>query len=128
MQSRYAEVYSAHFKIDAKFSGLRYIMYHYPTTAAISGSSLTMFILAGILILSWYRFFAQPVSTLEPEQEEFKDPFESIDDIGKESNILGENVENIEEEKVEKEEEEKKDEDPFEDFGLPDFTSHKDLW
>ena len=81
-------------------------MFHYPTTAAISGSSLTMFILAGILILSWYRFFAQPVSASD-EQEEFKDPFDSPEDDAslKEPNILGENVEKIEAETKREEEE-----------------------
>ncbi len=62
VMSRYAEVYSAHFRIDARFSGLRYLMFNYPITAAIFGTSLNLTILLAVLILSWYRFFAQPLS------------------------------------------------------------------
>jgi hypothetical protein len=133
--SRYAEVYSAHYRIDAKFSGLRYLMFNFPTMAAIFGTSLNMFILVAIMILSWYRFFAPNIHQYDGENDEFQDdPFDSENgaksgEISKEDgegeksdsntdeefNLLGENVENM------KEKEEQ-------DFGLPDFSSSKDLW
>ena len=59
VMTRYAEVYSSIYRIHAKFSGLRYIMYNFPITAAIFGTSFNMFVLATILLLSWYRFFAE---------------------------------------------------------------------
>ena len=101
--SRFAEVYSASYRIDAQFSGLRYIMFHFPVTAAIFGTSLNMFILAAILILSWYRFFATPALVDNDEDEDYKDPFEidsgkedsSEEELEEEPELLGQNVENL---------------------------------
>ena len=135
--SRFAEVYAASYRIDAQFSGLRYLMFHYPMTAAFFGTGLNMFILVSILILSWYRFFANPVNTTE-EEEEYKDPFgvdsgsnsNSLtgeldkDDLAEDQsesdhdNLLGENVE-----KVKKESETDEDIDT-----LPDVASSKELF
>lgn len=114
--SRFAEVYTASYRIDAQFSGLRYLMFHYPITAAIFGTSLNMFILAAILILSWYRFFANTGGVIEEDDEEFNDPFEA--ETAKESstktgsdeeeyeeeenddNVLGENIEKLQESSI----------------------------
>ncbi|XP_042210326.1 seipin-like isoform X2 [Homarus americanus] len=38
------------------FSGLRYIMYHYPLTAAVIGIGICMVFLSAVVIFSWYRF------------------------------------------------------------------------
>ena len=35
----------------------RYMMFHYPLTSAVVGSSLNMILLSVLFILSWYRFF-----------------------------------------------------------------------
>ena len=120
--SRYAEVYSATFQIQAQFSGLRYLMHYYPITAAIFGISLNMFILATIFILSWYRFFAKPLIEEDGYDDNYRDPFEE-DDIGKdsgmsgdllkedseedfqmedESSLLGENIEKVEQDVLKK--------------------------
>ena len=109
--SRYAEVYSSSFRIDAKFSGLRYLMYHYPITTAIFGTSLNLYILTAILILSWYRFFASPLPNEDYDQV-YTDPFESNSNnesqsstgndtekdearVETEENVLGECVEKL---------------------------------
>ena len=131
--SRYAEVYSANYRIDAQFSGLRYLMFHYPMTAAFFGTSLNMFILTAILILSWYRFFANPITPIDEDEVDYRDPFEvesaknsengdpikeNIEDDLKKENILGENVEKL-----------KKESDTDEDLDtLPDFASSKEIF
>ena len=133
--SRYAEVYSSSFRIDAKFSGLRYLMFHYPITTALFGTSLNLYILTAILILSWYRFFASPINSNDEEDEHgYSDPFESNpvresqlsetkineDDTknGSEENVLGECVEKL-----------KKDAEIDEDIDtLPDLKSSKDIF
>ena len=50
-------------------------MFNYPVSAAILGTGMNMFVLAAILILSWYRFFASPMTSLE--DDDYRDPFES---------------------------------------------------
>lgn len=37
IMSRHAEMYNAKFQVQAKFSGLRYILHHFPVTSAIFG-------------------------------------------------------------------------------------------
>ena len=55
VMSRHAEIYSAKFQVQAKFSGLRYVLYHFPVTSAILGLSFNMTLLTFILLLSWFR-------------------------------------------------------------------------
>ena len=50
-------------------------MFNYPISAAILGTGMNMFVLAAILILSWYRFFASHMTSLE--DDDYRDPFES---------------------------------------------------
>ncbi len=35
----------------------RYLMFQYPLTSAVFGSSLNMILLSVLVLLSWYRFF-----------------------------------------------------------------------
>ena len=86
-------------------------MYHYPITTAIFGTSLNLYILTAILILSWYRFFASPLPTGDYDQV-YTDPFESNSNnesqstsgndtekdntrVETEENVLGECVEKL---------------------------------
>ena len=104
--SRYAEVYRASFQIQAKFSGLRYLMYYYPVTAAIFGISLNMSILAVVFILSWHKFFANTDPIMEESEDlNYRDPFEdkrgenekiNEEESESEDSILGDNIEKIE--------------------------------
>ena len=121
--SRYAEVYRASFQIQAKFSGLRYLMYYYPVTAAIFGISLNMSILAVVFILSWHKFFANTDPIMEESEDlNYRDPFEdkrgenekiNEEESESEDSILGDNIEKIE--KIDKVEDDKE-------------TLKKDLW
>ena len=101
LMSRYAEVYSATFQIQAKFSGLRYLMYFYPITAGIFGISLNLSILAALFILTWYKFFGTTLPLEGNEHINYRDPFEDEKDIAKnieseeDSSILGESIEKI---------------------------------
>ena len=124
--SRYAEVYSSSFRIDAKFSGLRYLMFHYPITTALFGTSLNLYILTAILILSWYRFFAAPLQGEDGDDQVYTDPFatnssqESQKDEGirSEESVLGERVERL-----------KDDPEIDEDMDtLPDLKTPKDIF
>lgn len=56
LASRHVELYSAQLRIHAMFSGLRYLMYHYPLTAAVIGIGICMMFLSAIVIFSWYQF------------------------------------------------------------------------
>lgn len=127
--SRYAEVYSSSFRIDAKFSGLRYLMFHYPITTALFGTSLNLYILTAILILSWYRFFAAPLQGEDGDGQVYTDPFatnssqesqkdDNNEGIRSEESVLGERVERL-----------KDDPEIDEDMDtLPDLKAPKDIF
>ncbi|XP_045619428.2 uncharacterized protein Seipin isoform X2 [Procambarus clarkii] len=56
LQTRFVELYGAQLRIHAVFSGLRYLMYHYPLTAATMGIGICMMFLSAVVIFSWYQF------------------------------------------------------------------------
>ena len=80
-------------------------MFHYPITTALFGTSLNLYILTAILILSWYRFFAEPMQLEDGDDQVYTDPFatnsgresqkddESEGGIRSEENVLGRRVE-----------------------------------
>ena len=94
MLTRHAEVYSSFYRIHAKFSGLRYFMFYFPITAAMTGTFFNMFLLSTIFIMSWYRFFIPPESMIDTTYYGGHDNL----DAKKETNNLGEEkIEKIDE-------------------------------
>ncbi|XP_049784629.1 seipin isoform X1 [Schistocerca serialis cubense] len=55
LQTRHIELYSATLNINARFTGLRYLMYNWPVLSAIIGISSNMFFIMIICVLSWLR-------------------------------------------------------------------------
>ncbi|XP_076262767.1 lipid droplet biogenesis associated protein seipin isoform X2 [Rhynchophorus ferrugineus] len=55
IQSRHIEIYSAKFSVNAKFSGLRYIMFNYPVLSATVGITANLFFIALICLINWYQ-------------------------------------------------------------------------
>ena len=66
IKSRFAEIYNSKLMIHAKFGGIRYLMFYYPVTSALMGTTLNFSMLSIIVILSWMRFF---VKTKQEEEE-----------------------------------------------------------
>ncbi|XP_057323861.1 seipin [Microplitis mediator] len=56
IQSRFIEFYSATIGIHAHLSGLRYLMFHWPISAAIVGITTNLFFISLICILSYLHF------------------------------------------------------------------------
>ncbi|KAF5298506.1 hypothetical protein FQR65_LT00048, partial [Abscondita terminalis] len=54
IQSKYIELYSAKFFINAHFWGLRYFMFHWPLLSATIGITSNLFFVAVICMISWY--------------------------------------------------------------------------
>ncbi|XP_028162880.1 seipin isoform X2 [Ostrinia furnacalis] len=55
LQSRHAQVYASELHIQAHFTGLRYLMFHWPKLSAVVGISSNLFVVSMIFILSWYH-------------------------------------------------------------------------
>lgn len=103
IQSKHIEIYSARFLINAQFSGLRYIMFHWPILSAAIGKSLrknlpqvhflseyilgitsNLFFIALVCMLSWYQIIHSE------EYQEFmkkKEDIDHEDDDGKCQNL-----------------------------------------
>ncbi|KAK3879061.1 hypothetical protein Pcinc_016344 [Petrolisthes cinctipes] len=64
--SRHVEFYGATLRIHATFTGLRYLMYHYPMMAASIGIGICMIFLSTVVILSWYQF-SEPTLMSQPQ-------------------------------------------------------------
>ncbi|XP_045462729.1 seipin isoform X1 [Harmonia axyridis] len=55
IQTKHIEIYSAKFTISANFSGLRYIMFHFPILSAVIGITSNLFFIAFVSMISWYQ-------------------------------------------------------------------------
>ncbi|CAH2015680.1 unnamed protein product [Acanthoscelides obtectus] len=55
VQTRHIEIYSAKFSVNAQFSGLRYVMFHWPVLSAALGITANLFFIALICLMSWYQ-------------------------------------------------------------------------
>ncbi|KAK7790997.1 hypothetical protein R5R35_011456 [Gryllus longicercus] len=55
IQSRYIELYSATLEIYAHFTGLRYLMFHWPVLSAAVGICSNLFFIVLICTLSWWH-------------------------------------------------------------------------
>ncbi|ELT94670.1 hypothetical protein CAPTEDRAFT_127674 [Capitella teleta] len=65
IQTRKIQIYRSKISLHARFTGLRYFMYHYPFISTFIGVTVNMFFLIVITLASWYRFGAE-VSFEEP--------------------------------------------------------------
>ncbi|KAJ8959412.1 hypothetical protein NQ318_022102 [Aromia moschata] len=55
IQTRFIEIYSAKFSVNAQFSGLRYVMFHWPVLSAALGITANLFFIALVCMISWYQ-------------------------------------------------------------------------
>ncbi|XP_018335303.2 seipin [Agrilus planipennis] len=55
IQTKHIEMYSAKFCIHANFSGLRYVMFHFPILSAAIGITSNLFFIAVVCMISWYQ-------------------------------------------------------------------------
>lgn len=55
IQTKYIQLYSAKFFINAQFSGLRYFMFHWPFVSATIGITSNLFFIAVVCMITWYQ-------------------------------------------------------------------------
>ncbi|CAH1113249.1 unnamed protein product [Psylliodes chrysocephalus] len=55
VQTRHIEIYSAKFTVNAQFTGLRYVMFHWPVLSAAMGITANLFFIALVCLISWYQ-------------------------------------------------------------------------
>lgn len=78
IQSKVLEFYSVSLVITAHFTGLRYIIHHFPTTSAIIGIAFNFFALIIATLFLWYRYdfemdwIDQPKSKISKDTEATK--------------------------------------------------------
>ncbi|CAG7720619.1 unnamed protein product, partial [Allacma fusca] len=58
IQSHHVEIYKTSLQIHAHFTGLRYVMFHWPFVSAVVGITTNLFFLSIIAFLSWFKFFS----------------------------------------------------------------------
>lgn len=56
IQSKQIEFYSVSLHITAHFTGLRYLMFHWPLLAATVGICTNLFVIIFVSLLSWYHY------------------------------------------------------------------------
>uniref|UniRef100_A0A3Q0T2D7 Seipin n=1 Tax=Amphilophus citrinellus TaxID=61819 RepID=A0A3Q0T2D7_AMPCI len=59
------QIYSSHLYIHAHFTGIRYLLYHFPVISALVGVCSNFFFLSFIFVLSYMRLLLQ----VEPQQQ-----------------------------------------------------------
>ncbi|XP_048736463.1 seipin-like isoform X1 [Ostrea edulis] len=57
VQNLKIQIYSATLKIHAHFTGLRYMLFHWPLLSAAIGTTLNMCLLSFMALLSWYQIY-----------------------------------------------------------------------
>lgn len=67
VQSKKIEIYKSSFKIQAKFTGLRYFLFYWPTLSALLGMASNFFFLSVLALFSWIAFFTKSTSDLRNE-------------------------------------------------------------
>jgi seipin len=70
IQSRQVEFYGVQLHVTAHFTGLRYIMFHYPILSAGVGISTNLFFILIVCLLSWYHWSDK--EWLEGAKEKYK--------------------------------------------------------
>lgn len=74
IRSRRIEIYSARLRLHAKFSGIRYLLYHFPVTSAILGIATNFTFMAAIALLSCVRGRGQSQPRAVPTYHRVPDP------------------------------------------------------
>lgn len=90
IQSRKVQLYGAVLHIHAQFTGLRFLMFHWPILSAFVGISSNLFFFTIILGLSWSHFgFLDNIIWMEDSENNSEDDDESekklkhVDSFGK---------------------------------------------
>lgn len=71
IQSKQIQFYSVTLHITAHFTGLRYIMFHWPVLSAFLGVSTNLFFILIICLLSWYHWADK--TWIDEAKEKIKD-------------------------------------------------------
>lgn len=71
IQSKQIQFYSVTLHITAHFTGLRYIMFHWPVLSAFLGVSTNLFFILIICLLSWYHWADK--TWIDDAKEKIKD-------------------------------------------------------
>lgn len=82
IQTRHIQLYSAKFLINAHFSGLRYLMFHWPVLSAAIGITSNLFFIAVVCMISWYQLIHSEEyrNYIESKERESKlDYFKSLE-------------------------------------------------
>lgn len=66
MRTQSLQLYSATLKIYAHFTGLRYLMFHWPATCAVLGTGIILSSLMFVAMLSWYNYFHSGHVVVQP--------------------------------------------------------------
>ncbi|KAK7580396.1 hypothetical protein V9T40_001025 [Parthenolecanium corni] len=92
VQARNIEIYSASLQINAHLVGLRYLMYHWPITSAITGISFNLCVIFFTLSLSFYNNFfvdSGASSSASPEKvAKIPDVQETSETVGKTEDVI----------------------------------------
>ncbi|CAG0880472.1 unnamed protein product, partial [Darwinula stevensoni] len=60
VQSRHVQIYGAQLRVHAHFTGLRYLMFHFPVLSAVIGIATNLFFLILVASFSWYHWVFLP--------------------------------------------------------------------
>ncbi|XP_023020687.1 lipid droplet biogenesis associated protein seipin isoform X1 [Leptinotarsa decemlineata] len=95
VQSRFIEIYSAKFSVNAQFAGLRYIMFHWPVLSAALGITANLFFIALVCLISWYQIlhseeyleFMESSRIKQRESDSDSSNFVDYEEIGEDPNF-----------------------------------------
>ncbi|XP_071159026.1 seipin-like isoform X2 [Mytilus edulis] len=79
IQNLHVQLYTMVLKMYAKFTGLRYFLYHWPMMSALFGISCNLVMLLFIALLSWYQCLSTK-KTNSSEYNSYDDDFESLEE------------------------------------------------
>ncbi|CAG2217421.1 BSCL2 [Mytilus edulis] len=79
IQNLHVQLYTMVLKMYAKFTGLRYFLYHWPMMSALFGISCNLVMLLFIALLSWYQCLSTKKSN-SSEYNSYNDDFESLEE------------------------------------------------
>ncbi|XP_061204599.1 seipin [Neopsephotus bourkii] len=90
IQSKRIQLYRAQLRVHAHFTGLRYLLYHFPVTSALLGVAgnfalLSLLLLAGYLQWAWPRARPAPAATRSQSAPATREPEEEQEEGGGEA-------------------------------------------
>lgn len=80
VQSLNVQLYSIVLNIYAKFTGLRYFLYHWPTFSAFFGITTNLVMLLFIAILSWYQCLSTKKDNNQDNRYDTYDDLETMEE------------------------------------------------